>query len=129
MLTPEQKKFGQEYINKRANFQGEKLLIMSAISAGIPKEFAKKIGTEWIDLPEMQEYINEEIDKTIEKTKLTRDWIVEETKKVLATSYKAVDKISCLTLLDKLLTKIDNGGEGSLAPQINIMSDGDINIL
>jgi hypothetical protein len=122
MLTLQQKQFGQEFINKRDTYK-------AAIIAGVAKEYAKKIGEQWIEDPEVVEFINSEIEKSAEKTKITRDWIINETKKVLQTSYKPVDKISALNLLDKLLTKVEIGADEVNSPQVVIISDGDLHIL
>lgn len=122
MLTPQQKKFAQEYINKNDKTKAAKL-------AGVPDKFAKKVAEDWLNDAEVKAYIDKEIDGTIERTKLTRDWIVNETKKVLQRADKPQDAVACLTLLDKLLTKIDSGGADENAPQIIIQTDGDLNIL
>jgi len=122
MLTPQQKKFGQELINKSNSTK-------AAIAAGVDKKFAKKIGDEWSSNPEIIEYVNKEIDKSADKAKINRDWIINETKKVLATSYKAPDKIAALTLLDKLLSKTEERAENNVAPILQIITEGDLNIL
>ena len=122
MLTPQQKKFSQELINKGNPAK-------AAIAAGVDKKFAKKIGEDWASSPEIIEFTNKEIEKSADKAKITRDWIINEAKKVLNTSYKAPDKIAALTLLDKLLSKTEERAENNIAPILQIVTNGDLNIL
>ena len=122
MITPQQKKFGQEYINKGDETK-------AALAAGVDKKFAKKIGKDWIENPDVRKYINDEIEKSAIKAKVTRDWIINEAQKVYNASFKTPDKVAALTLIDKLLTKIDEGSESHNAPQVNILCDGDLTIL
>ncbi len=122
MLTPQQMKFAQSYINKRDVKE-------AALAAGIDKKFASKIGEDWIKLPEVIEYCNQEIDKSIEKVKITREWVMQEAKKVYLMSPKDTDKLSALSLIDKLITKVDDEGDISSNPKVVIVSNDDLKIL
>lgn len=116
------KKFSQEYINKG---DAKK----AAVEAGVPTKSAAKIGADWLALPHVQRYINEEIDKSAEKAKVTRDWVMDEAVKILRNTVRPDIKIQALALLDKLLSKKEGEGGDDRAPQIHIHSDGGLTIL
>ena len=122
VLTPQMKKFGQEWINKRDTKK-------AAILAGVPVKSAKKIGDDWIKLPQMVRFINSEIDASAIKTKVTREWILEQTVKVYQFSARDEVKLQALNLLDRIQTKIDEQGLDENRPTIQIVSEGGLTIL
>lgn len=130
-LTPQENKFVQEYINKRNG-------PLAAEKAGVDKRVAGRVAGSWLKDPAIINAINEEIDKSAEKTKLSRDWVLKETKKVYdkAVGNGAIDPakvrfdlknaLTALSLIDSLLMKIEMKDEtGKPAAQINIITDRD----
>lgn len=123
MLTPQMKKFGQEWINKRDESK-------AAVAAGVDKKFAKKIGKDWLALPEVRKYIDDEIEKTIEQVAINRVWILNEAKKTYFGAFTTTDKVSSLTLMDKLVTKLDEEKDDKeTAPLFSLVCKGDVTIL
>lgn len=118
MLTPEMKIFAQKWINTKDEYK-------SALFAGVPKEFASKLSKDWLANKEVQEYINQEIERTIEKVKLTRDWVVKEAIKTYQISEKIPDKKDMLRLLNDLCTKLEEkDGSEEASAKIIINTNG-----
>lgn len=121
-LTPQMRKAAQVWINTRNPKK-------AGLDAGLPQKSAKNVVEGWLKLPEVVQYINEEIDKSAIKTKVTRDWIMDEAVKVLRGTTRDDIKLQALSLLDKLQTKIETEGDEANRPTIQIISDGDLTIL
>ena len=122
MLTPQMRKYAQEFINKRDTTK-------SALAAGVSPKFAKKIGDEWAENIEVINYINAEIEASCKDTKITRDWVLKEAKKVYETSCKSPDRKAALELIHKIITQVTKDGDNDSVPTINIYTEKDINIL
>lgn len=122
-LTSQEKLFVQNYINTRD-------MTNSAIKAGIDKKVALRVAKAWLRDDDILKSINEEIDKTAEKVKLTREWVLKETHKVYTKctgeKFNAKSSIDALKLIDQLLTK-EEGMEDLSKPaaQINITTNKD----
>ena len=129
MLTPQMRKYAQELINKKA-VSPNKAPELAAIAAGVAPKFAKKIGESWLEDAEVIVYINAEIEKTIEKTKITREWVLEEARKTLNTAIKPPDRIAAIRLINDILTQVGKDGSSDDAqPVVHIYTDKEINIL
>jgi hypothetical protein len=123
------RKYAQELINKKA-VNPNKAPELAAIAAGVAPKFAKKVGEDWLENAEVIAYINAEIEKTIERVKITRDFVLEEARKTLNVSVKVPDRIAALRLINDILTQVGkDGGAEDAQPSINIYTDKEINIL
>lgn len=131
VLTAQEHKFVQEYINTRDR-------ALAAVRAGVDKRVALRVANSWLKDPDIVRYMNEEIEKSAEKTKLSRDWVLKETKKVYdrAVGNGAIDPekvrvdlknaLTALSMIDTILQKIEMKDDtGKPAAQINIIMDKD----
>jgi len=122
MLTPQVQQFVKEYVTSRNEEQ-------SAVKAGIAPQFAKKIASGWLRLPEVIEFMHETVKKTPDE-KIDRDWLLNEAKNTYINAQKPTDKATLIRLMHDIVTQQQkDGGDENTQPTINIYTEKDINIL
>jgi len=130
-LTPQEKLFVQNWINTRDEKE-------AAARAGVDKKVAARVGRSWLKDPDIRRSIDDEIDKSAHKTKLSRDWVMKQAEKlfhrctgdVIPDGAKKMadmkNALGALQLIDKMLVKLEEGGDGDKpAATINITTNKD----
>ena len=104
-LNEKQKKFCQEYI---IDFNGTQ----AAIRAGYSKKSAKAIASENLTKPDIQEYLNELINKRNERLEFSQDDVMRD---LIEVKNRCMQKVPVLYYdkQDKMLKQeVDENGEG-----------------